>query len=79
MTLAQRLESKGRMEGVQLGVQRGELSGRTAIVNRLFRKRFGSCLDPRIQEKLRNATPEQLDLWAERILDAATIEDVIKE
>lgn len=79
MTLAQRLESKGRMEGVQLGVQRGELSGRTAIVNRLFRKRFGNYPDPRIQEKLRNATPEQLDLWAERILDASTIEDVIKE
>jgi hypothetical protein len=79
MTLAQRLESKGRMEGVQLRMQRGELSGRTAIVNRLFRKRFGCYLDPRIQEKLRNATPEQLDLWAERILDASTIEDVIKE
>ncbi|WP_462323749.1 Rpn family recombination-promoting nuclease/putative transposase [Desulfoplanes sp.] len=75
MTLAQRLESKGRMEGVQLG----ELSGRNAILNRQMRKRFGSYLDSRVQEKLRNATPEQLDLWAERILDAATIEDVIKD
>jgi len=65
------LESKGRMEGALLG--------RNAILDRQLRKRFGSYLDPRIQEKLRNATPEQLDLWAERILDAATIEDVIKD
>ena len=75
MTLAQRLESKG----MQKGMQKGELKGRSVMLNRLFRKRFGEFLDPYIQEKLRNASPEQLDRWAERILDAATIEDVIKD
>ena len=79
MTLAEQLESKGIQKGMQQGIQKGELTGRNAILNRQFRKRFGEFLDPYIQEKLRNATPDQLDRWAERILDAATIEDVIKD
>jgi len=83
MTLAEQLESKGLQKGMQKGIQQGmkqgELTGRNAILNRQFRKRFGEFLDPYIQEKLRNATPDQLDRWAERILDAATIEDVIKD
>ena len=79
MTLAEQLESKGMRKGMQKGIQKGRMEGRNAILNTLFRKRFGDLLDPYIQEKLRNASPEQLDIWAERILDAKTVEDVIKE
>ncbi|SFJ64742.1 protein of unknown function, partial [Desulfomicrobium apsheronum] len=47
---------------------------------RLLGKRFGKdILDIRMQERLRSASAEQLDLWAERILDATTIEDVFRE
>jgi hypothetical protein len=32
-----------------------------------------------VQERLRAASPEEFDTWAERILDAATIDDVFNE
>jgi len=50
------------------------------VLELLLAKRFGQhVLDIRVQERLRRATPEQLDLWAERILDASRVEDVFVE
>jgi len=50
------------------------------VIQRQLAKRFGrGGLDFRTQERLRTATAGQLDLWAERILDARTIEDVFHE
>ena len=71
---------EGRLEGRNEGRDEGRVEGRSAILNRLLAKRFGvDIFDPRMQERLRTATPEQLDLWAERILDAKTIDDVFAE
>lgn len=68
----QKWKLEGRMEG--------ETKGRNAILSRFLSKRFGSNIfDIRMQERLRKATPEQLDRWAERILDAKTLEDVFEE
>ena len=68
MTVAERLTIKGRIEG------------RQAILQRLVTKRFGqNILDIQFQERLRKATPEQLDLWAERILDAENVDEVFRE
>ncbi len=65
MTLAERRCHKGLMEGRQNVLQRQPAT------------RFGySVLDIRVQERLRSATPDELDSWAERILDAATIDDI---
>ena len=72
MTIAEQWKQEGRMEG--------EAKGRNAILSRLLTKRFGSNIfDISLQERLRNATPEQLDRWAERILDAKTLEEVFEE
>jgi predicted transposase YdaD len=76
VTLAERLIRRGRQEGFLEGLQ----EGRQAVLQRLFGKRFGiDALDMRLQERLRTATPEQLYLWAERILEAATVEDVFAD
>ena len=76
MTIAEQWKQQGRMEGLQ----EGEARGRNDILNRLLTKRFGRDIsDIRMQERLRNATPEQLDRWAERILDAGTVEEVFEE
>jgi predicted transposase YdaD len=73
-------KQEGLREGRAEGRIEGEAKGRSAILNRLLAKRFGQdILDIRVQERLRTATPEQLDLWAERILDAASIDDVFAE
>lgn len=80
MTLAERLRKEGRMEGRTEGKMEGEVLGRHAVLKRQLGKRFGKdILDIRMQERLRCATAEQLDLWAERILDARTLEDVFRE
>ncbi|MDR3175146.1 MAG: DUF4351 domain-containing protein, partial [Desulfovibrio sp.] len=58
----------------------GRMEGRSAILSRLLAKRFGQdILDHNIQERLRTAGPEQLDLWAERILDAESIDELFAE
>ena len=85
MTLAQRLHQEGLQEGLIQGHTEGHMEGRTegrtegrhAVLERLLRKRFGQeALSPGVQEKLAQADAEQLDIWAERILDAVRIEDV---
>ena len=80
MTLAEQWMQEGLQKGRMEGRMEGEAKGRSAILNRQLAKRFGQgILDIRTQERLRTATPEQLDLWAERILDAKTIDDVFAE
>ena len=59
--------------GMQQGMQQGKLEGEAAVLSRQMAKRFGP-LSPQIQAKLHNATLEQLDIWADRILDAPTLE-----
>ena len=74
MTVAERLEKRGEARGEA----RGEVLGRNAILSRLLVKRFGQDIF-RFEERLRTATPEQLDTWAERVLDARTVEDVFDD
>lgn len=71
---------KGRVEGQEEGRKEGEISGRSAMLIRQLSKRFGQdAVDVHVQNRLRAASQEQLDLWAERILDATTIDDVFGE
>jgi predicted transposase/invertase (TIGR01784 family) len=84
MTLAERLRNEGRVEGRvegrEQGLEEGEVLGRHAVLQRLIAKRFGlDFLDLPTQERLRSASAGQLDLWAERILDAETVEDVFRD
>jgi len=87
MTLAEQLRKDGMQEGLLLGRQEGILEGRQEglqearheLLERLLRKRFGAAASaPQIRERLRRADAEQLDLWAERLLDAASMEEVFE-
>ena len=72
MTVAERLELRGETRGLQ--------KGRQAVIQRQLTKRFGqNILDSHFQERLHKATPEQLDLWAEKLLDAKSIDEVFKD
>ena len=55
----------------QQGMQQGKLEGEAAILERLLTKRFGT-LPEATRTHLTGATLEQLDLWADRILEALT-------
>ncbi len=63
-----------REEGRQEGRQEGE----AAILLRLLALKFGLLPEP-IAEKIRRADAETLLAWSERVLTAATLEDVLKE
>jgi len=77
---------EGRREGRQEGRQEGRREGRTEgvqqgealILERQMRKRFGEP-PPGVRERLERAGREELELWAERILDARTLEEVFGE
>ena len=69
----QRGVQQGRIEGKL----EGKLEGKIENLERLLTKRFGS-LDEETHNRLGKATLEQLDSWADRILDAATVHDVFE-
>jgi len=56
----------------------GRMEGRAAVLERLLRKRFGA-IAPMYLERIRSASIEQLDLWAERILDAKSIQEIFSQ
>ncbi|MCC7065136.1 MAG: DUF4351 domain-containing protein [Planctomycetes bacterium] len=53
----------------------GKAEGKAETLLRQLRKRFGP-LPPSAEQRLRAGTPEQLDLWTDRILDATSIDGV---
>ena len=66
-------EQKGLQKGRQEGRQEGEL----ALLRRLIEKRFGS-LTRRADERLAALSVSELEDLSERVLDAASIEDLLK-
>ena len=66
---------RARDEGMQQGMRRGRVEGERAVLQRLLRRRFG-LLSPGIAERLSQASPSDLEIWAENVLDAETLEDV---
>jgi len=58
-------------KGVQEGVQKGE----QALLLRLLRSKFRQVPDW-AEEKIRQATPEQIIVWSENILAANSIAEV---
>ncbi|MBM4063193.1 MAG: DUF4351 domain-containing protein, partial [Planctomycetes bacterium] len=66
---------KGREEGRYEGQARGQAEGRAAVLLRLLGKRFG-VLPAEVEARVRAAAVDTLDLWAERVLDAKSLDDV---
>jgi hypothetical protein len=65
----------GRAEGRQEGLQEGLHEGAAKVLERLLCRRFGA-LSPTVQKRLAKASPEQLALWSEAVLDAKTLKQV---
>lgn len=69
---------QGMQEGMQQGMLLGRLAGESTLLQRQLTRRFGP-ITPEFQARLQNATLEQIEQWAENILDAPTLEDVFKD
>ncbi len=70
--------NKAIAEGVLLGKLEGKLEGESTLLERLLVKRFRGITEG-TRARLKSATAEQLEMWAERILDAHTLADVFNE
>jgi predicted transposase YdaD len=68
--------------GLERGLERGRHEGQQEALSRLLAilltQRFGA-LPPSIDERLRGATPGELQGWGEAVLDAPTLESVFAQ
>ena len=71
-------EEIGIRKGEELGVKKGIPQGEALILRRLLSGRFGP-LPAWAETKLSLASAELLELWADRILDAASLDAVFRE
>ena len=67
--------TEGIQQGLEQGIERGIHQGEAAVLKRQLKRR---CGDRRqwIEERLGQASREELESWAERVLDAKRLEDV---
>lgn len=68
MTTGQRI----RAESHSLGL----VEGQARLLLKLLQRRFGPLTQDQ-QDRILNATAEELERWTDRVLDAATFEDVV--
>lgn len=68
----------GIEKGIEQGIEQGRVQGTASVLLRLLNRRFGP-LSPDITRRLSQSTPEQLEIWAERVLDARAIDEVFAE
>ena len=68
---------QGLEQGLEQGLQKGRAEGLTAMLEKQLRLKFND-LDGPLMQRLYNASPEELDCWAERVLFASTLEEVFQ-
>ena len=80
MTGAQKLIERGIAKGLERGIakglEKGIAEGQTQVVLRQMRLKFGE-LPEAVQARVRSASPDELDRFAERILVAQSLDEVL--
>lgn len=66
---------RARDEGMQQGIEQGRVEGERAVVERLLLRRFGA-LPRSASERLVGASMAELERWADRVLEAKSLDDV---
>jgi len=61
--------------GIEKGLQQGLQEGEVIMLKRLLTRRFGS-LPAWAEQRLEQASPEELEVWADRLLEAQQLEEV---
>jgi hypothetical protein len=68
-------EHTAQQKGIQQGVQQGISQGQARLLARQIEQRFGP-LPERLAALVQSATPDQLETWGLRLLDAQSLEQV---
>ena len=71
-------EQKGEQKGRQKGRQEGRQEGEQILLQRMLTRRFGEFPDW-AQKRLLQANSEQLEQWADRLLDAPSLDTVFND
>lgn len=66
---------EGVLTGLQQGMQQGIQQGEAAFLLRLLNRRFGA-LPAEWVLRVQQASHAELELWGERVLDAASLDEV---
>nr|VFK80306.1 MAG: Putative transposase, YhgA-like [Candidatus Kentron sp. SD] len=66
---------QGRREGLLEGEARGEAKGEAKLLLRILPRRFGP-LSHEITDRIHGADPNTIESWADRVLDAKSLDDV---
>lgn len=88
MTLAERFDlwaqqyeekglEKGIEKGIKKGIEKGIAKGEALVLERLLSKRFGP-LPPEIAQLISTASPEEVETWLDRLLDAPSLGEIFK-
>ena len=80
MTLAERFETwaeEFEQRGIEKGIEQGIIKGETLLLQRLLVKRFGPLPDD-VVHQISQASVAQIDAWADRVLDAQSLGDVLR-
>jgi predicted transposase/invertase (TIGR01784 family) len=76
--IAEEVRQESLQEGRQEGMQKGRQEGEQILLQRMLTRRFGEVPDW-AQKRLLQASPEQLEQWADRLLDATTLDSVFND
>ena len=66
---------QGIQTGIEQGIQTGILQGEAAVLRRLLKRRFVR-LPQWVEERLEQASREELESWADRVIEAEALEEV---
>lgn len=70
--------AQGLIEGQREGRREGRREGEAHLLIQLLERKFGA-LNESARQRVADAQPEQLHAWADRLLDAKSLEDVIDD
>ena len=76
--LTERLLNEGLEKGMRQGMQKGRQEGEASLLARQLTRRFGS-LDSATEQRLQQASSDDLERWADNILDARTLDEVFSK
>ena len=70
---------QGVKQGLEQGVKQGLEQGERRLLLRQLRRRFVAEVDGEIERRVAAASADQIEVWAERVLSAATLAEILAD
>jgi hypothetical protein len=70
---------EGVKQGLERGVKQGLERGERQLLLRLLQRRFGDQVDAATERRLEAASARQIEIWAERVLSAGTLAELLAD